>query len=341
MKVAILGAPANQTKQLESWLRNDGHQPEFFKTGNNFFAALRRNDFELLLVDVVLPDLSGIDLIGWARHHFDWHVPIVAMMARDTCQSAAEALKAGADDYLVRPMREAEVQSRIMTAAMRYASDSNERADFGAYRLDTKTAKIRLHGESVNLTRKEFELAAYFFRHPDQLISHETLLNRIWKLQSDIDTRTVATHVSRIRKKLQLDGSHGCEILSLYGYGYRCLLNRADTASTPGSEAPQPTPPAAAPIALPGGASPLATLDTSLAPIDVACEPSLSLHEVRRPVDRYVANLLKERQDFEDQIRRLRDAFCEATLELRALKRQHGRRHHEVEAYADFSEDLA
>ncbi|WP_175705032.1 response regulator transcription factor, partial [Burkholderia ambifaria] len=176
MKVAILGGPANQTKQLESWLRNDGHQPEFFKTGNNFFAALRRNDFELLLVDVVLPDLSGIDLIAWARHHFDWHVPIVAMTARDTCQSAAEALKAGADDYLVRPMREAEVQSRIMTAAMRYASDSTDRADFGAYSLDTKTAKIRLHGESVNLTRKEFELAAYFFRHPDQLISHETLL---------------------------------------------------------------------------------------------------------------------------------------------------------------------
>ncbi|AJK46719.1 response regulator transcription factor [Burkholderia plantarii] len=357
MKIAILGGPANQTKQLELWLRSGGHQPAFFKSGNAFFSALRRNGFDLLMVDVALPDLSGIDLIAWARHHFEWHVPVIAMTARDAWHLAADALKAGADDYLVRPIREAEIQSRINTVTLRHAPEPGDVIEIGDYSIDTKSTKIILNGEPVNLTRKEFELAAYFFRHPDQLISHETLLGRIWKLQSDIDTRTVATHVSRIRKKLRLDGSHGCEILSLYGYGYRCLIDRpAETPATAARIAdidPAVVPPVvetnATPIELiaatprfdtPGAPAARGTLAPPAMPPDET--GAATLHDGARPVDRYVANLLKERQDFEEQIRRLRDAFCEATLELRALKRQGGpRRHHEIEALADYSEDLA
>ncbi|WP_232734524.1 response regulator transcription factor [Burkholderia glumae] len=354
MKVAILGGPANQTKQLELWLKSGGHQPEFFKTGNAFFNALRRSGYDLLMVDVALPDLSGIDLIAWARHHFEWHVPVIAMTAREAWHLAGDALKAGADDYLLRPVREAEIQSRINTVTLRQAQQPGDVIEIGDYSIDTKSTRIILNGEPINLTRKEFELAAYFFRHPDQLISHDTLLGRIWKLQSDIDTRTVATHVSRIRKKLRLDGSHGCEILSLYGYGYRCLIDRPAEAPAAAANDRAFAPPAAEtgvpPIELsqaashpdaPAAGGPLATPAMSAAETDAMAGAAETWRDGVRPVDRYVANLLKERQDFEEQIRRLRDAFCEATLELRALKRQGPRRHHEIAALADYSEDLA
>ncbi|MEK6350532.1 MAG: response regulator transcription factor [Burkholderia sp.] len=396
MKVAILGGPANQARQLEQWLRNGGHQPEFFKTGNAFFNALRRNDFELLMTDVALPDIGGIDLIAWVRQHFEWHMPVIAMIARDAWHQAADALKAGADDYLVRPAREAEVQSRIATVALRHAAEPEELVDFGAYAIDVKASKIRLHGKPVTLTRKEFELATYFFRHPDQLVSHETLLSRIWKLQSDIDTRTVATHVSRIRKKLQLDGTHGCEIMSLYGYGYRCLINlpepeaeteaaleadeavdepdayaataRPDRAvvGPPSGSLVSPlvspvisprvgplsgpllgptlalalTRPAAAQQTAPMGLTALAAPVPSPA-MSVAYGPPMA-HLASAPAEpRDVADLLRQREDAEAQLRKLRDAYCEVTLELRALKRQGGRRLHEVESRADYREDAA
>ncbi len=352
MKIAILGGPANQARQLELWLRDGEHQTECFKSGNAFFTALRRSDFDLLMVDVALPDMSGIDLIAWARHHFEWHVPVIAMMARDTWQQAGDALKAGADDYLVRPAREADLQSRIATVTLRQAAEPEELLDFGAYAIDTKASKISLHGEAISLTRKEFELAAYFLRHPDQLISHETLLSRIWKLQSDIDTRTVATHVSRIRKKLLLDGTHGCEIMSLYGYGYRCLFSasEADRSLTADPAARmRDTPPvtlaAVAPRLSPVVSTPAAAL-AALPPHGPASAMSVAYGtplpaQDSRPVDRYGANLLKERQAFEEEIRKLRDAYCEATLELRALKRQGSRRLHEVDAHPGYGEDAA
>ncbi|WP_414451809.1 response regulator transcription factor [Burkholderia sp. 22PA0099] len=367
MKVAILGGPANQARQLELWLRNGGHQPECFKTGNAFFNALRRTDFELLMVDVALPDIGGVDLIAWVRQHFEWHMPVIAMMAREAWHQAAEALKAGADDYLVRPAREAEVQSRIVTVALRHAAEPEELVDFGAYAIDVKASKVRLHGEAVNLTRKEFELATYFFRHPDQLISHETLLNRIWKLQNDIDTRTVATHVSRIRKKLQLDGTHGCEITSLYGYGYRCLINLPEPVAGGMTDEPDDQTTAHRPdrsqgSPLPGSAiagpaltlapfRPAAAQDTGRVAL-AAPAPNLAMsvaygppttRSSSHPADdhRDLANLLQQRQDAEEQLRKLRDAYCEVTLELRALKRQGGRRLHEVETNSDYREDAA
>ncbi|MBN3727348.1 response regulator transcription factor [Burkholderia sp. Ac-20379] len=359
MKVAILGGPANQARQLELWLRNGGHQSECFKTGNAFFNALRRNDFELLMVDVALPDMGGVELIAWVRQHFEWHMPVIAMMARDAWHQAADALKAGADDYLVRPAREAEVQSRIATVALRHAAEPEELVDFGAYTIDVKASKIRLHGEPVSLTRKEFELATYFLRHPDQLVSHETLLNRIWKLQSDIDTRTVATHVSRIRKKLQLDGTYGCEIMSLYGYGYRCLINLPETNDVAGEPdehvaAPRPDRAHGSPLGGPTIAlaltRPAASQDTALmalaapAPspaMSVAYGPPMARFDSSPAERRDVADLLRQRQDAEEQLRKLRDAYCEVTLELRALKRQGGRRLHEIETNSDYREDAA
>jgi DNA-binding response OmpR family regulator len=91
----------------------------------------------------------------------------------------------------------------------------------GSYEIDVQRHRLALHGESVALTQKEFDLAVYLFQNPGKLMSRDHLLNKVWGLNTEVDTRTVDTHISRLRKKLMLDGRNGWRMAPVYGYGYR------------------------------------------------------------------------------------------------------------------------
>ena len=136
----------------------------------------------------------------------------------------------GADDYFVKSSRHFELLARIETLACRSREKPPAMLQFGPYKIESENQAICVDGKNAGLTQKEFVLARYLFQNMNKLLSRTHLLEKIWGLSAEIDTRTVDTHISRIRNKLNLATRSEWDILTIYGYGYR--LQHAKTVET-------------------------------------------------------------------------------------------------------------
>jgi DNA-binding response OmpR family regulator len=221
MRIAVLEDDATQVDLYKLWFSTAQHQCSFYGTIAGFIAALRSERFDLLLVDWVLPDGTGDVALRWIRETLGWEIPVICVTLRDAEQDVVNALRQGADDYVVKPPKYFELLARIESLGRRRRAAQLPILRLGAYEIHQENREILMAGKAVELTQKEYELACYLFQNPGRLLSRVHLLEAIWGLQAEIDTRTVDTHVSRIRRKLKVYPENGWEIISVYGYGYR------------------------------------------------------------------------------------------------------------------------
>lgn len=173
----------------------------------------------------MLPDGLGDQVIRFVRNELASAVPIVVLTMRDDEANIVMALRGGADDYIVKPPRPMELVARIDALARRARAAASQRLQLGPYRLDLLERSAALEDKPVDLTGKEFDLAVYLFQRVGQLLSRQHLLEAVWGIQADIDTRTVDAHVSRLRRKLRIAPDKGLRLSAVYGFGYR--LERA------------------------------------------------------------------------------------------------------------------
>ena len=221
MRIGVLEDDATQIALYKLWLGTTQHQPVYYGTVADFLAALRTEKFDLLLIDRQLPDGNGESVLKWVRENLGWDLPVIFVTANDNESDIVSALRAGADDYVVKPAKFLELIARLEGLARRSKAVPPSQLKLGAYEINQQDREIRLNGKAVELTQKEYELACYLFQNPARLLSRVHLLEAIWGLQAEIDTRTVDTHVSRLRRKLKIVPENGWEIISIYGYGYR------------------------------------------------------------------------------------------------------------------------
>jgi len=221
MHVGLLEDDEDQRALGELWLQVASHSFRTFGTVAGMLEALKHERFDTLVLDWNLPDGIGGDVLVWVRQNLGWDIAVLVLTARDEEPLVVQALEAGADDYLVKPAKQNEFLARLAAAARRAKPGGMQVLRLGAYELDLQQHTLMLDGSAVTLTQKEFDLAAYLLQSPGKLLSRDHLLNRIWGLNTEVDTRTVDTHVSRLRKKLGFDGSHGWKLLPVYGFGYR------------------------------------------------------------------------------------------------------------------------
>jgi len=221
MHIGIAEDDPDQAALISLWLEDAGHSARVFGTASSYIEALKKERFDLLLIDWMLPDGTGADLLQWARGNLGWELPVLVVTSRDDEETVVAALQAGADDYVVKPPKPMELRARVAALARRVRSGGLPVLRLGAFEIDIQRQRLVLDGESVVLTQKEFDLSAYLFQNPGKLLSRDHLLNKIWGINADVDTRTVDTHVSRLRKKLGLDGSKGWKLVPVYGVGYR------------------------------------------------------------------------------------------------------------------------
>lgn len=226
MHLALLEDDPDQRALLSLWLEAGGHSCTGWESLADFRAGLPRAHYDALLLDWLLPDGSGLDALKWARQTVGWNMAVLVLTARDDEATVVQALLAGADDYVVKPAKQQELLARLATAVRRASPAGIMVLKLGAYEVDVPRHKLFLRGKPLTLTQKEFDLAVYCFQNPGKLLSRDHLLNKIWGLNTEVDTRTVDTHVSRLRKKLELDGREGWKMNAVYGYGYR--LDRVD-----------------------------------------------------------------------------------------------------------------
>jgi DNA-binding response OmpR family regulator len=221
MHIGIAEDDPDQLDLLRLWLEGAQHTVRGFGTAADYIEALKKERFDLLLIDWMLPDGTGADLLVWARGNLGWELPVLVVTARDDEATVVAALQAGADDYVVKPPKMGELLARVAALGRRMRAGGLPVLRLGAFEIDIARQRLSMDGEPVTMTQKEFDLSTYLFQNPGKLLSRDHLLNKIWGIHADVDTRTVDTHISRLRKKLGLDGSKGWKLVPVYGVGYR------------------------------------------------------------------------------------------------------------------------
>ncbi len=221
MNIGIIEDDLLQRTALRNWLEDAGHYCRCFNSGDEFELQMKRGDYEVLLFDWGLPGRSGIELLSWLRNQLQDNTPVIFITSHDAEEDIVLALRRGADDYLVKPARHNELLARIEALARRADQLGSSLQSFGNICVDASRQAITLDGEAIELTQKEYCLATFLLGNTGKLLSRNELLESVWGLSSNVQTRTVDTHISRLRKKLCLTRDYGWHLGAVYQYGYR------------------------------------------------------------------------------------------------------------------------
>ncbi|MFM9970671.1 MAG: response regulator transcription factor [Burkholderiales bacterium] len=222
MRIAILEDDEIQATLIEGVAASAGHDCHLFANGAKLIRECGRESFDLFVLDWEVPESSGVEVLKWIRSSVPAMVPVIFVTSRESEQDIISVLAAGADDYMTKPIRPTEFVARL-TALLRrsYPSRGGALSEFGEYAFDTRSMRLHISGKEVLLTQKEFDLALFFFRNIGRLLSRGHLIEAVWGRPNVAETRTLDTHLSKIRSKLALRPENGFKLIPVYSYGYR------------------------------------------------------------------------------------------------------------------------
>lgn len=222
MRIAVADDQAEDLAAMCALLREAGYVCTPFANGDDAIAALRRETFDLLLLDWNMPRSTGLDVIVWANSNLSDPPPIILLTSRDSKEDVIRALESGAIDYIVKPGDPDIVRARI-AAALRRRGDGPgvEKATYGEFTFDRARQAVKYGDNLIELRAKEFELAKLLFENMNRPLSRSYIMSRVWNSSPDVETRTLDMHISRIRSKLQLRPERGVALRTVFGFGYR------------------------------------------------------------------------------------------------------------------------
>ena len=225
-KILVVDDDAEITKLLENYLTGEGYEVVVASSGASALSATSSAEPDLVLLDIVLGAEDGRDVLRELRLISD--VPTIFLTGRGLESERIAGLKMGADDYIVKPFALGEVSARIESVLRRsgvsLAQNEIERPNlkFGELQINESTHEVRLAGELLDLTSKEFSLLAFLASSPRQVFSREQLLEHVWSSSSEWQNdATVTEHIRRLRSKIESDPDHPRWITTVRGFGYR------------------------------------------------------------------------------------------------------------------------
>ncbi|MFI8616908.1 response regulator transcription factor [Acidovorax sp. NPDC077693] len=227
MRIAVLDDDSDLLELIKAHLERHHHVCHVYASGASLLMDTRHETFDLLIVEWHLPDMEGIDVVHSVRQGIGPQLPILFVTSRHDERDVVEALNRGADDYMVKPLRMGELAARVAALLRRAypeALGAAARQEFGPYRFDLQKRLLLLRGTPLNLKHREYELALFMFRNAGRLLSRAHLREVVWGEINEAPSRSLDTHVSRLRSKLELTPESGYTITSVYGMGYRLDL---------------------------------------------------------------------------------------------------------------------
>lgn len=229
MKIAVLENDTRAARELEDWLHTAGHSATFFSSGQAFAHEVDRATFDVAVLGSASTDMRAPEVIAALRERMSG-VPLLRILQKGNEQDIVASLKAGADDC-VAVARQAELLARLEALTRRtkfHSVPADDFLEFANLSVDLKNRLVLRDGERVTLTPKTYNLAVFLLSNSGQLLSRAHLLEQIWGHEKSGTTRTLDTHISRLRTVLGLTPEFGWQLQSVYQHGYR--LDRIDTA---------------------------------------------------------------------------------------------------------------
>lgn len=200
-------------------LRNDGFEPTFAADGTSALPAFHRERPDLVLLDLMLPGIDGIEVCKLIRAESD--VPIVMLTAKSDTADVVRGLESGADDYVPKPFKPAELVARVRARLREGEARAPETLKIGGLDIDVAGHQVRRGDEAISLTPLEFDLLVALAHKPWQVFSREMLLEEVWGYRHQADTRLVNVHVQRLRSKVEPDPENPTVVLTVRGVGYK------------------------------------------------------------------------------------------------------------------------
>jgi DNA-binding response OmpR family regulator len=241
MRVLIVEDDAVHAQKAVRVVEPLGYEVVEASDGEEAIRLLRSEPFDLVILDWLLPRMSGFEVLYWIRRTLGTSPAVLFVTSKALDDDIVLAMDAGADDYIVKPFRVAELASRVNSLLIRSTRDTDRAAVIGAgdYLLNLRERTVQLRGQPIKLTPKEFDLAELFFSNIGKLLSRKVVCISTWGRELDPASRTLDTHIYRLRQKLELGPQNGLRLSSVYTHGYR-LEAVLSSAAHGGAAAPLP-----------------------------------------------------------------------------------------------------
>ncbi len=220
MRILLIEDDRRIAQPIAEDLRHQHHLVEIAIDGLAGWEAAQSQQYDLILLDLMLPKLDGITLCKRLRSA-GIQALILMLTARDTTMDKIIGLDAGADDYLVKPFELEELAARIRALSRRSLETKPPILSYDQLQLDPRNCTVTYAGVPVLLTPKEYQMLEHFLRHPTQVLTKSQLLDRLWEFDKPSGEETIKTHLTNLRRKLKAAGCTADLIETVYGLGYR------------------------------------------------------------------------------------------------------------------------
>jgi DNA-binding response OmpR family regulator len=205
------------------YLVRAGYETSTAGDGPSAVAAATTSRPDLVVLDIMLPGIDGLEVMRRLHEDGDERVPVILLTAKGEESDRLVGLGRGADDYVVKPFSPLELVARVDAVLRRTEAgpDAHEPMRFAGLEIDPRARRVVVHGREVDLTAREFDLLHFLAQHPGQVFSRDQLMDRVWGFPYYADTTTVTVHVRRLRAKIESDASNPEWVQTVWGVGYR------------------------------------------------------------------------------------------------------------------------
>ncbi|MBV7551585.1 response regulator transcription factor [Pseudomonas sp. PDM28] len=217
MRVLLVEDAPGLGEAVREQIADDGHAVDWVQRLDHARNSVRTTRYDLILLDLMLPDGRGLDFLRQQRSAGDV-TPVIILTAQDQISDRIAGLNAGADDYLVKPFDLFELSARVAAVARRYSGNPNPQIKLGDLQVDMSARTVQRAGATVDLTAREWALFEAFVQRPSALLSKSQLEERLYAFGAEIESNTIEVYISRLRKKLGRD-----LIETVRGMGYRLV----------------------------------------------------------------------------------------------------------------------
>lgn len=234
MLVYIVENDGHCARRLGALLEQVNHEVHIFADGASALRRMRERNPDVAIVDYHLPDMEGVEVLRWIRHYYN-DTPVM-MLSNATLEcDVVRAFEAGADDHMAKPPRESELVARMQAIARRAGIAAAQRLlKIGLYTVDRKLRLVSLGDRIIRLTSKEYDVFDLLAVNLGRVISRRAMASQIWGRSADlIESRTLDSHICKLRHKLQLNAEAGVSLRVVYGHGYQLEQTPINSPATP------------------------------------------------------------------------------------------------------------